>query len=74
MGSPAKDIIQRLLTKDPQKRLGAAGADSVKGHPFYQVGLIFQSFLQLHILHSCMVKCLFYCTKFETTSKWYVSI
>nr|XP_023683262.1 ribosomal protein S6 kinase alpha-5-like [Paramormyrops kingsleyae] len=36
MGSPAKDIIQRLLTKDPQKRLGAAGADSVKGHPFYQ--------------------------------------
>ncbi|XP_048831139.1 ribosomal protein S6 kinase alpha-5 isoform X1 [Brienomyrus brachyistius] len=36
MGSLAKDIIQRLLTKDPQKRLGAGGAASVKGHPFYQ--------------------------------------
>ncbi|XP_036397575.1 ribosomal protein S6 kinase alpha-5 isoform X2 [Megalops cyprinoides] len=38
MSPLAKDIIQRLLTKDPKKRLGSgpSGAESVKGHPFYQ--------------------------------------
>lgn len=38
----AKDIIQRLLVKDPKKRLGSGpnGAENVKKHPFYQVGLI----------------------------------
>lgn len=42
MGSLARDVIQRLLIKDPKKRLGSGpnGADSVKKHPFYQVGLI----------------------------------
>uniref|UniRef100_A0A3Q2DKR2 Ribosomal protein S6 kinase n=1 Tax=Cyprinodon variegatus TaxID=28743 RepID=A0A3Q2DKR2_CYPVA len=38
MGPLAKDLIQRLLVKDPQKRLGSGpnGADNVKKHPFYQ--------------------------------------
>ncbi|XP_010896924.2 ribosomal protein S6 kinase alpha-5 isoform X1 [Esox lucius] len=38
MGSLAKDLIQRLLIKDPKKRLGSGpdGADNVKKHPFYQ--------------------------------------
>lgn len=39
MGPLAKDIIQRLLIKDPKKRLGLGpnGAENVKKHPFYQV-------------------------------------
>lgn len=39
MGPLAKDIIQRLLVKDPKKRLGSgpSGAENVKKHPFYQV-------------------------------------
>lgn len=42
MGPLAKDLIQRLLVKDPKKRLGSgpSGAENVKKHPFYQVGLI----------------------------------
>lgn len=41
MGPLAKDLIQRLLIKDPKKRLGSgpSGADNVKKHPFYQVDL-----------------------------------
>ncbi len=42
MGPLAKDVIQRLLIKDPKKRLGSGpnGAENVKKHPFYQVDLI----------------------------------
>uniref|UniRef100_A0A8C5ER00 Ribosomal protein S6 kinase n=1 Tax=Gouania willdenowi TaxID=441366 RepID=A0A8C5ER00_GOUWI len=38
MGTLAKDLIQRLLIKDPKKRLGSGpnGAENVKKHPFYQ--------------------------------------
>uniref|UniRef100_A0A7N9AV32 Ribosomal protein S6 kinase n=1 Tax=Mastacembelus armatus TaxID=205130 RepID=A0A7N9AV32_9TELE len=38
MGPLAKDLIQRLLIKDPKKRLGSGpnGAENVKKHPFYQ--------------------------------------
>ncbi|TMS21357.1 Ribosomal protein S6 kinase alpha-5, partial [Larimichthys crocea] len=38
MGPLAKDVIQRLLVKDPKKRLGSGpnGAENVKKHPFYQ--------------------------------------
>lgn len=41
MGPLAKDLIQRLLIKDPKKRLGSGpnGAENLKKHPFYQVGL-----------------------------------
>ena len=31
----AKDFMQRLMTLDPTKRLGANGADEVKAHPFF---------------------------------------
>lgn len=42
VGPLAKDVIQRLLTKDPKKRLGSGpnGAENVKKQPFYQVDLI----------------------------------
>uniref|UniRef100_A0A672K3B9 Ribosomal protein S6 kinase n=1 Tax=Sinocyclocheilus grahami TaxID=75366 RepID=A0A672K3B9_SINGR len=38
LGPLAKDVIQRLLNKDPKKRLGSgpSGAQNVKSHPFYQ--------------------------------------
>uniref|UniRef100_A0A674NV63 non-specific serine/threonine protein kinase n=1 Tax=Takifugu rubripes TaxID=31033 RepID=A0A674NV63_TAKRU len=38
LGPLAKDIIQRLLVKDPKKRLGSGpnGAENVKKRPFYQ--------------------------------------
>uniref|UniRef100_A0A3B3E109 Ribosomal protein S6 kinase n=1 Tax=Oryzias melastigma TaxID=30732 RepID=A0A3B3E109_ORYME len=38
MDPSAKDLIQRLLTKDPKKRLGSGpnGAENIKQHPFYQ--------------------------------------
>ncbi|XP_035465837.1 ribosomal protein S6 kinase alpha-5 isoform X3 [Scophthalmus maximus] len=38
MGPLAKDLVQRLLIKDPKKRLGSGpnGAANVKKHPFYQ--------------------------------------
>ncbi|CAL1530396.1 unnamed protein product [Lymnaea stagnalis] len=31
-----KDMIQKLLTKDPSKRLGSRGAEEVKRHPFFK--------------------------------------
>ncbi len=31
----ARDFMQRLMTLDPTKRLGANGADEVKAHPFF---------------------------------------
>ncbi|KAL7282326.1 hypothetical protein ACG7TL_003796 [Trametes sanguinea] len=31
----AKDFMQRLMTLDPTKRLGANGAEEVKAHPFF---------------------------------------
>lgn len=39
LGPLAKDLIQRLLVKDPKKRLGSGpgGAENVKKRPFYQV-------------------------------------
>ncbi|KAL8169044.1 UNVERIFIED_CONTAM: Ribosomal protein S6 kinase alpha-5 [Gekko kuhli] len=38
MSALAKDVIQRLLMKDPKKRLGcgSSGADEIKQHPFFQ--------------------------------------
>lgn len=39
IGPVAQDLLQRLLCKDPKKRLGAGpqGAQEVKSHPFFQV-------------------------------------
>uniref|UniRef100_A0A8C9JS96 non-specific serine/threonine protein kinase n=1 Tax=Panthera tigris altaica TaxID=74533 RepID=A0A8C9JS96_PANTA len=38
IGPVAQDLLQRLLCKDPKKRLGAGpqGAQEVKNHPFFQ--------------------------------------
>lgn len=36
VGLHAKDLIQRLLVKDPEERLGSVrGAAEIKGHPFF---------------------------------------
>lgn len=32
----AKDLIRKLLARDPQKRLGYNGADEVKRHPYFR--------------------------------------
>lgn len=36
MSYEAKDLIDKLLTEDPNQRLGAKGAAEVKGHPFFK--------------------------------------
>lgn len=47
----AQDLLQRLLCKDPKKRLGAGpqGAQEVKNHPFFQVRLLSRPRASLHI-------------------------
>lgn len=44
MSALAKDLIQRLLMKDPKKRLGCGprDADEIKEHHFFQVKCIAQ--------------------------------
>lgn len=32
-----KDLIQKLLTKDPSKRLGSRSVEDVRRHPFFKV-------------------------------------
>ncbi|KAI7853588.1 hypothetical protein BDC45DRAFT_148991 [Circinella umbellata] len=32
----ARDFMERLMTLDPEKRLGANGSDEVKNHPFFK--------------------------------------
>ncbi|XP_021747282.1 probable serine/threonine protein kinase IREH1 [Chenopodium quinoa] len=36
MSSEAADLIDKLLTEDPNQRLGAKGASEVKAHPFFR--------------------------------------
>ncbi|KAK2973223.1 hypothetical protein RJ640_004233 [Escallonia rubra] len=36
MSPEAQDLIDRLLTEDPNQRLGARGASEVKEHPFFR--------------------------------------
>eukprot|EP00976_Prorocentrum_cordatum_P037494 762175-Prorocentrum_minimum.AAC.3 len=35
MSYEAKDLIERLLTEDPDQRAGSNGAEEVKRHPFF---------------------------------------
>lgn len=44
MSALAKDLLQRLLMKDPKKRLGCGprDADEIKEHLFFQVKFIEQ--------------------------------
>ncbi|MEQ2174701.1 hypothetical protein GOODEAATRI_010480 [Goodea atripinnis] len=39
IGSVAKDLLRKLLVKDPHKRLGSGprGAEDIKAHPFFKV-------------------------------------
>lgn len=52
IGPVAQDLLQRLLCKDPKKRLGAGpqGAQEVKNHPFFQVRLPAHPHTSLHTL------------------------
>lgn len=36
MSHEAQDLIDKLLTEDPNERLGAKGAAEVKAHPFFK--------------------------------------
>ena len=36
LGPEAKDLIQKLLIRDPKQRLGTKGADEVKSHSFFK--------------------------------------
>ncbi len=36
MSPEAHDLIEKLLTSDPQHRLGANGVESIKSHPFFK--------------------------------------
>ncbi len=36
MSYEAADLIQKLMTPDPKKRLGAHGIDEIKNHPFFK--------------------------------------
>lgn len=35
MGSEARDLLSKLLDRDPAKRLGVKGAQDIRGHPFF---------------------------------------
>lgn len=48
MSPEAKDLLQGLLTPDPEKRLGHHSIDDIKSHPFFQ-GLDFDQVLQRNI-------------------------
>jgi ribosomal protein S6 kinase alpha-5 len=37
LSSDVRDLIRRLLEKNPQKRLGARGVEEIKKHKFFRV-------------------------------------
>lgn len=51
----AQDLLQRLLCKDPRKRLGAGpqGAQEVKSHRFFQVRFLSRPHLSAHTQRGC---------------------
>ena len=38
MGKDAQNLITRLLSRDPESRLGSNGAEEIKKHPFFKSG------------------------------------
>jgi len=36
MGKDARNLITRLLSRDPENRLGSNGAKEIKKHPFFK--------------------------------------
>jgi len=45
----ARDILTKLLNRDPNSRLGVNGADEIKKHPFFAKNLDFDKLLQKKI-------------------------
>ena len=41
MGKDARNLITRLLSRDPENRLGSNGAEEIKKHPFFKSSMSF---------------------------------
>lgn len=40
MTPESKDLIEKLLNPDPEKRLGANGIEEIKAHPWFEGKII----------------------------------
>lgn len=76
MSSDARNLITRLLNREPEERLGSEGAEEIKKHPFFK-SIDFKKLLAKQIQppfkpnvvrilifslsHSVMDKYLYYC-------------
>lgn len=49
MGSEARDLLTKLLDRDPAKRLGVKGAQDIRGHPFFSRHIDFKKLWQKKI-------------------------
>lgn len=49
MGSEARDLLTKLLDRDPAKRLGVRGAQDIRGHPFFARHIDFKKLWQKKI-------------------------
>lgn len=47
MGKDARNLITRLLSRDPENRLGSNGAEEIKKHPFFKSSTSLFHFLGL---------------------------
>lgn len=45
----ARDILSKLLNRDPNQRLGNNGAEEIKRHPFFSKNIDFHKLLQKKI-------------------------
>ena len=43
MGNDARNLITRLLSRDPESRLGSNGTEEIKKHPFFKSSTCFPS-------------------------------
>ncbi len=50
MGKDARNLITRLLSRDPENRLGSNGAEEIKKHPFFKSSMSLFLFLFLVVL------------------------
>lgn len=49
MGSEARDLLTKLLNRDPAKRLGVKGAQDIRNHPFFARHIDFKKLWQKKI-------------------------
>lgn len=49
MGSEARDLLTKLLNRDPAKRLGVKGAQEIRNHPFFARHIDFKRLWQKKI-------------------------